>query len=146
MRRDQYPGIGPQLRRRRVLEFTNINIERRAAQMIALEGVGEGLLVDDLAPGDVDEHAPQLHRGKAVLVEQTGRLRRPLATDHHEIAVRQESIEIPSAAKLAKSRRQALDWVRVAAGAEDAHAERGAESADIEPNPAGAHDARRLAF
>jgi len=38
-----------------VLEFADVNIERCAARMIALERVGEGLLVDDLTPGDVDE-------------------------------------------------------------------------------------------
>src|SRR3974377_1984532 len=72
--------------------------------MIALERFGEGLLVDDLTPGDVDEHAPCLHRCKTFLVEETGRLRCPLAADHHEIALRQEPIEIPGAAKLAESR------------------------------------------
>src|SRR5215510_2937790 len=76
--------------------------------MIALKRVGEGLLVDDLTPGDIDEHAPRLHRSKAVLVEETGRLRCPLAADHHEIALRQEPIEIPGAAKLAESRWQGL--------------------------------------
>src|SRR5260221_7772244 len=110
--------------------------------MIALERVGEGLLVDDLTPGDVDEHAPRLHRGKAVLVEETGRLRRPLAADHHEIALRQEPIEITGAAKLAESRRQGPDRVRVAAGAEHPHTEGGAESADIKADSASAHDAR----
>src|SRR5579871_1557572 len=114
--------------------------------MIALERVGEGLLVDDFAPGDVDEHGPRLHRCKAVLVEQTGRLRCPLAADHHEIALRQEPIEIPGAAKLAESRWEGPVWVRLAAGADDPHAEGGAEFTDIEPNSAGAHDARSLAF
>src|SRR6476661_6519489 len=55
MRCDQDLGIGPESRRRRVLEFAGINIERGAAQMIVLERVGQGLLVDDLTPGDVDE-------------------------------------------------------------------------------------------
>ena len=129
-----------------MLEFADINIERCAAQMIALERVGEGLLVDDLTPGDVDEHAPRLHRCKAVLIEETGRLRCPLAADHHEIALRQEPIEIPGAAKLAESRWQGPVWVRVAAGADDPHAEGGAEFTDIEPDSAGAHDARSLTF
>src|SRR5260370_32689322 len=71
-------GIGTGAGEGRVLEFADINIERCAAQMIALERVGEGLLVDDLTPGDVDEHAPRLHRSKAILVEETGRLRCPL--------------------------------------------------------------------
>src|ERR1700693_3435221 len=113
MRRDQYPRIGPQPRQRCVLEFADINIERGAAQMIAPERLGEGLLVDDLAPRDIDEHAPRLHRGKAVLVEETGCLRRPLAADHHEIALRQESIDIRGAAEFAESRWQRPGWRRV---------------------------------
>src|ERR1700730_12933032 len=116
--------------------------------MIALERVGEGFLVDDLTPGDVDEHAPHLHRCKAVLVEETGRLRCPLAADHHEIALRQEPIEIPGAAELAESRWQGPVWVRVAAGGD--HPPAGGEGAaaftDIESDRAGAHDTRNLAF
>src|SRR5215469_14117179 len=109
--------------------------------MIALKRVREGLLVDDLASGDVDEHAPRLHRSKAMLVEETGRLRCPLAADHHEIALRQEPVEIRGAAKLVESRWQGPVRVRLAAGADDPHAEGGAELADIEPDSAGAHDA-----
>src|SRR5215470_5989092 len=114
--------------------------------MIALKRVCEGLLVDDLTPGDVDEHAPRLHRSKAVLVEETGRLRCPLAADHHEIALRQEPIEIAGAAKLAERWWQGPLWMRMAASADDPHAEGSAKSTDIEPDSAGAHDARRLAF
>jgi hypothetical protein len=114
--------------------------------MIALERVGEGLFVDDLAPSHVDEHAPRLHCGKAALIEETGRFPCPLAADNHEIAVRQEPIEITGAAKLAESQWQRLDWGRVAAGAEDPHAEGGAEFTDIAPDSAGAHDARSLTF
>src|SRR5580700_7029303 len=112
--------------------------------MIALERVGEGLLVDDLTPGDVDEHAPRLHRSKAVLVEQTGGLRCPLAADHHEIALRQEPIEILRPTKLAESRRQSP--LRATAGADHPHAQRSTEFTDIEPDSAGAHDARSFAF
>jgi hypothetical protein len=49
MRRDQHPRIGPQPRQRRVLEFTNVDIERGAAQLTAIERIRESLLVDDLA-------------------------------------------------------------------------------------------------
>jgi hypothetical protein len=45
MRGDQYLGIGPEPHHRRVLEFTDIDIERRAAQMIALERIGQGVFV-----------------------------------------------------------------------------------------------------
>src|SRR6202040_4126893 len=74
---------------RRPLEFADIDIERRAAQVIALQRVEKGILVDDLATGDVDQHAAVLHRGKTGMVEQAHRLRRPLAADHDKIAVRQ---------------------------------------------------------
>src|SRR3954470_8612913 len=57
MWRDQHPAIRPELRHRRALELANINIECRAAQMVALERVEERVLVHDLAPGDVDQYA-----------------------------------------------------------------------------------------
>jgi hypothetical protein len=38
--------------------------------MIALQRVEKGILVDDLATGDVDQHAALLHRGKTGVVEQ----------------------------------------------------------------------------
>jgi len=129
-----------------LLEFADIDIERNAAQAIALQRVGERILVDDLAAGDVDEHTARLHCGKAGFVEEPGRLRRPLATDHHDIAFRQKPIEIAGAAELAEPRRQRFARVRLAAGADDPHAERGAEPADLEPDPAGADDTRGLAF
>src|SRR5579883_2219884 len=80
-----------------MLEFADIDIERRAAQMAARERLGQGRLVDNLAAGEVDEHAACLHAGEAVAVEQPGRLRRPLAADHDKIAFRQQAVEIPAA-------------------------------------------------
>src|SRR5262249_23594886 len=104
------------------------------------------LPVDASPPCAVDDTAPRRHRSKAVLVEETGRLRCPLTADHHEIALRQEPIEIPGAAKLAESRWQEPVWVRVAAGADDPHAEGGAEVTGIQPHSARAHGARSLTF
>jgi len=40
--------------------FTDIDIERGASYAIAAKRIDEGFLVDDLAPRDVDEHAPRL--------------------------------------------------------------------------------------
>jgi hypothetical protein len=67
VRRDNHPRIGPEPRHGSVPEFTDIDIERSASHVIAAKRVSEGFLVDDLAPGDVDEYAPRLHRGKASL-------------------------------------------------------------------------------
>jgi hypothetical protein len=69
-----------------------------------------------------------------------------LTADHNKIAIRQEPIEIPGAAELAESRRQGEAWLGVAAGPEDPHTERGAESTDIAPDSASAHDACSLAL
>ena len=41
MRCDQYPGVGPEQRHRRLLEFADIDIEGRAAQMPALKRIGK---------------------------------------------------------------------------------------------------------
>src|SRR5580700_2737257 len=145
VRRDQHLGVRPQPRRRQVLELPDIDIERRAAQTIALQRVDECVLIDDLAARDIDQHAPRLHRGKTVLVEEPGGLRRPLAADHNEIALRQKPVEIRGAAKLGKPLRKRRAKLRaLAAGAHDPHAERGAELADIEPDATGADDTGRL--
>jgi hypothetical protein len=120
--------------------------DRGASYVIAAKCIDEGFLVDDLAPGDVDECASRLHRGKAVFVKETGRLRRPLAADHNKIAIRQEPIEIPGAAEFAEPWRRGQAWLRVAAGTEDPHTEGSAESTDIAPDSAGTHDACGLAL
>jgi hypothetical protein len=95
MRRDQDLRFGPQPRHWRALEFADIDVQGRTSQVIALERNGESTFVHDFATSDIDEHAPRPHRGKAVFVEETGCLRRPLAADHHEIAFWQEPVEIP---------------------------------------------------
>jgi hypothetical protein len=71
---NQHPGIRPEPRGRLVLELPDIDIEHDAVQVIAFKRISEGILVDDLAPGDIDEHAPRLHRGEPVLVEEAVRL------------------------------------------------------------------------
>src|SRR5215472_9505977 len=111
-----------------MLEFADIDIEPDAAQVTAFERVHERVLVDDLAASDIDEHASGLHGGKTVLIEQTGRLGRPLAANDDEIALWQKSIEVVSTAELTEPRRQ-FTRLGVKAGAENAHAQRGAEPA-----------------
>jgi hypothetical protein len=122
-----------------VLEFIDIDIESRTAQIIALERVGDGLLVDDLARATLVSTLPAFIAAKRPLSKRR-------VVSHYEIAVRQESIEITGAAKLAESRWQLPDRVRVAAGAEDPHANGGAEITDIAPGSADAHDARSITF
>src|SRR3954453_3312043 len=93
MWRDQYSAIRPEPRCWRALELADIDVKHRAAQMIALERAEKSLLVDNLAPRDIDQHAAGLHRREAVLVEQAGRFRGPLTAYCDEIALRQKPVE-----------------------------------------------------
>ena len=128
-----------------MFELADIDVEHGAAQVVAGQRVSQGVLVDDLAPSNVDEDAVWLHRGKTVFVEQAVRFRRPLATDGNDIAVRQETIKVVGAGDFGEPRGQGLIRDRVAAGANDPHAEGGAEAADLYADPAGADDAGGLA-
>src|SRR5271156_2962825 len=114
--------------------------------MVAFERLGERVLVDDFAARDIDQHASRLHPRETALVEQPVRLGRPLAADHDEVALRQKAVEIRGAAHFAAPRRQGVVRLRVAPGADDPHADRSAEPADVAPYPAGADDAGGLAF
>src|SRR3954451_2424491 len=69
MWRDQHPAIRPQPRHWRALELADIDIQRCAAQMVALQRAEECVLINDLAPRDVNQHAAALHRREAALIE-----------------------------------------------------------------------------
>src|SRR5436305_2705235 len=130
-----------------MLELADIDIERGAAQMPPLERIDERALVDDLAARDVDEDAALFHQRKALLVEEARCLRGPLAAHDDEIALRQDAVEFRGAPQFTEARRQLLTGRRSgAASADYPHPERGAEPADIEPDPSGADDAGCLAF
>src|SRR6266404_7657558 len=98
--------------------------------MTAFQSVGEVVLVDDLAAGDIDEDAPRFHRGEAFPVEEPMGLRRPLAANRDEIAVWQVSIEISRATDLAEPRGQGLALPGATPGADDPHPECRAKAAD----------------
>src|ERR1700704_251452 len=130
-----------------MLELADIDIERDAAQAALIERLGECVLVDDLAARDIGQDAALFHQGETVLVEEPGRLGRPLAADRDDIGIGQKAVELGGAAEFAEALRQWLAPLRRgAAGADDPHAERGAELADIEPDAAGADNEGRLAL
>src|ERR1051326_7452701 len=91
-----------------MLELADIDIERGAAQMAAVERIGERDLVDDLAARYVDEDAALFHQRKALLVEEARCLRRPLAAHDDEVALRQHAVEFRGAPQFAEARRQWL--------------------------------------
>ena len=129
-----------------MLEFADIDVECDAAQMIAPERVSERLLVDDLAARDIDQDAAGFHQGKALGIEQPVGFRRPLTADHDKIAGGEKPVEIRRAADLGEPGRQGLARLRRAPGADDPHAEPGAEPPDILADAAGADDTDRLAI
>ena len=63
--------------------FVLTDVEARTGQAPTLQGVGESVLVDDLAPADVDEKRCGLHQGQQPCVDQvTGvRCRRQVAAE-----------------------------------------------------------------
>src|SRR3712207_5634348 len=67
---DQHLAIRSEPRHWRALELADIDIQRRAAQIVALQRVEGRFLIDDLAPRNVNQHTAALHRREAVLVEQ----------------------------------------------------------------------------
>ena len=77
-----------------MFELAHIDIEGRAAQMALVERVGERVLVDNLAARNIDKDTALLHQREALLVEETRRLRRPLAAHDNEIALRQQAVKL----------------------------------------------------
>src|SRR6516164_7005298 len=102
VRRDQRSGVGPELPRRQVLEFADIDVECGTAQVTAFESVGQGILIDNFAARNIDQHAARLHPAKALVVEQTVGLLGPLAANYDKIARRQVAVEIVGPTELTK--------------------------------------------
>jgi hypothetical protein len=142
--RDQDPRIGPQPRRRRVLELPAIHIQHRAAQVAPVERIRQSVLIEDLPAGDIDHHAARLHPGKPAGIEQTVGLRRPLAADRHHVAVRQVFVELRRAAKCCETLRLPPVRRSRAAGADDPHAQRGAQPPNLLADAVGTNDADGL--
>src|SRR3954471_18681776 len=114
--------------------------------MIACQSFGQGVLIDNFAARDIHQDAARLHRCEARVREQAIRLRRPLAADRHDIAVRQKPVQLSRAGNSAETRLQAAVWRWAAAGADNMHAERGTQPPDLLPDAAGANNADGLAL
>src|SRR5579875_1671408 len=128
-----------------MLELADIDIEHGTAQLLAREGLGQRLLVDDLAARDIDQHASGLHQGEPPGIEQPVGFGRPLAADHDKIALPQEPVEVGGSADFGETRRQRFAGAWRPTGADNAHAEAGAQPSDIPPDAAGADHTATLA-
>src|SRR5262249_39080758 len=101
--------------------------------------------IDDLATSNIDQHASGFHHLEAVFVEQPGGLRCPLATNRHEIALRQKPVKRLGSADFAKALWQWRTGLRLAPCSDNPHAERGAQPTDFVADPAGPDHACGLA-
>src|SRR5262249_1589681 len=113
---------------------------------IALKRVGEGLLVDDLTSGDVDEHAPAFIAAKRSLSKRrvvSGVHWQQITTKSLSGKNRSRSPAPPSSLNPGGRGRPGCGWGR-GAGDERPQGGGGGELPETEPHPAGPHAARRF--
>ena len=142
VRGEQDPRIAPQARVGGVVELAEVDVERGATELPRRKRGDQRLLVHDLAARDVDEHRSVLHRRERIAADQVLGLRRPLAADRDEVALREQVVQPARAPDLAEAvtRRSGTP-----PRADDPHAERRAEPADLAPDAARPDHADRLA-
>src|SRR5712692_10452130 len=75
-----------------MFEVIDIELYGRPSKLSRREGSDQRLFVDDFIPRDVHQDSAWLHGGKGLPTDQLGRLRCPLTTDHHAVALLEESI------------------------------------------------------
>src|SRR2546425_1333911 len=92
MRGDEDALIVPEATIGFMFELTHIDVQGRPPQLSRREGSDQRLFVDDFTPRDVHQDRARLHGSKGLPTDQLGRLRCPLTTDHHAVALLEESI------------------------------------------------------
>ena len=94
MRGDEDARVVPEARVWGMLELAHIDIEGHPPQRSRRESRDQCLLVNDLTPRDVDQDHARLHDGKGLPTDQSGRLRCPLTTDRHGVALLEERLQM----------------------------------------------------
>jgi hypothetical protein len=69
------------------------HVERGAPHVTGPDGLGQGRLVDDAAPGHVDDADARLGEREQVLADEPGRLRRLGHVQCHEVGHLDEALE-----------------------------------------------------
>lgn len=122
--------------------LVGVHVERDAAQPILLEGVGQGVVVDEGAPRHVDEARAGLEPPQAVIINDAAGARR--RAEHDAVGAAHERLE-----RGAEARAQAgLDGGALALHVvvRDVHAEAGgAPVRDLLPDVAEAHEPEHVA-
>src|SRR3981081_1791607 len=103
MRGDEDRLIVPEALIGFMFKLTHIDVQGHPPELSRRESSDQRLFVDDLTPRDVHQDSAWLHRGKGLPTDQLGRLRGPLTTDRHAVALREESIETLGAFQAAES-------------------------------------------
>src|SRR5439155_10437570 len=93
MRGDEDALIVPEATIGFMFKLTLIHVEGHSPQLSRREGSDQRLFVDDFTPRHVHQDGAGLHGGKGLPTDQLGRLWCPLTTDHHAVALLEESIE-----------------------------------------------------
>src|SRR5438128_5124236 len=92
MRGDEDALIVPEATIGFMFELTHIDVQGRPPQLSRCEDGDQRLFVDDFTPRDVHQDGAGLHGRKGLPTDQLGRLRCPLTTDHHAVALLEESM------------------------------------------------------
>src|SRR5215216_2048404 len=144
MRSDEDARIVPEATIGCMLELAHIDVEGHPPQPSRHESREQRLFVNDFTSRDVDQDHAWLHGGKGLPTDQLGRLRCPLTTDHHGIALLEERMQMLRAVQAAKAVWQ--DGIRhhPAPRADHPHAGTGAQPPHLLADATSAHDAHRL--
>src|SRR5207244_13258070 len=138
------PLVAPQSMIVFIVKPTHVDVQGHPPELSRRESSDQRLFVDDLTPRDVHQDSAWLHGGKGLPTDQLGRLRCPLTTDHHAVALLEESIETLGAFQAAESGWQYGIGCHPAPRAGHPHASTGAQPPDLLADATGAHDAHRL--
>src|SRR5262245_12219409 len=144
MRGDEDTLIIPETTIGFMFKLTDIYVEGCSPQLSRREGSDQRLLVDDFASRDVHQDSARLHGGKSLPTDQLGRLRCPLTTDHHGVALPEESIEMLGAFQAAESGWKYGIGHYPAPGASHPHAGTGAQPRHLLADASCTYDAYRL--
>src|SRR5207244_10943174 len=138
------PLVAPQSMIVFIVKPTHVDVQGHPPELSRRESSDQRLFVDDLTPRDVHQDSAWLHGSKGLPTDQLGRLRCPLTTDHHAIALLEENVEVLRAFQAAESCRQYGIGRHPAPRADHPHARTRAQPPHLLADATGPHDADGL--
>ena len=92
--RDEDVGQPPQCFGRRAAELVYIHIQRGRGDLPVLQSPNQGRLIDQLAPGDIDQTGARLHQPQLGRANELLGLGRPLGAQHDKVAVFKQARQV----------------------------------------------------